>query len=200
MSTEQRSLTGLRVKAEADGGLVYGVARVRYNDGHIHAGNYEVERRDGTSFLAPFDACTVGDNWDDTPENGRFVGAEIFRPAFLDSTRRKFLHSDHGVVVPGSMKQFRELADKVKPGWAVSWYSHGANEFRGDVRVASVEPWGLRISGPKGAPETCRWPDAGDEFDVIGGIRLDYIRVPPRRTGKSPSRSLSLAFHYPRPY
>lgn len=200
-----RDLTGLRVAVETGDGLAYGVARVRYHDGHTHAGRYEIERADGTSFLAPLDACRPGPDWKDTPESGRFTGAEFFVPAFLDDTRRRFLSAGSGVAVPGDLGAARELIDRIEPGWEVDWYNHGANEFRGRVTVESVDARRMRVKAPKGAPSGCTWPTAGVEFGPqyarefeVAGNALHFVSVPARRTGKHPRRSLSLTFHPPR--
>ncbi len=203
-----RNLTGLRVLIHADGGLIYGVARVKYNRGHQHAGNYEIETRDGTSLLAPYDECAPGENWDVTPEEGRFAGSEFFLPSFIDDTRRAFLTADHGVMIPGNMQRLGELADKVRPGWQVQYYSHGCNEFRGSFTVGDplAKRNGFALVKPKGAnkapaPLAFTWPTDGietgpqyaHEFDVTGDS-LHIVRIPAARTGKHPSRSLSLTF------
>lgn len=200
-----RDLTGLRVTFDTGDGTAYGVARVRYHEGHAHAGRYEIERADGTSFLASLDTCRPGPNWEDTPEEGRFTGAEFFTPAFLDGTRRRFLSASPGVAVPGDMGALRELVEQVEPGWEVDWYSHGANEFRGRVTVESVDARGMRVKAPEGAPSGFTWPTAGVEFGPqyawefqVDGSALHIVSVPAKRTGKSPSRSLSLTFREPR--
>lgn len=193
-------LTGLRVVAATPDGPASGVARVRYDHGHQHAGHYEVERADGTSFLAPVDTCTPGPNWDETPEEGRFTGAEFFLPAFLDGTRRRFLSAGPGVVVPGDMEQLRELADRIEPGWTVRWVSHNANEFRGTVEIDAVDDKGFSITGPKDGPRRYDWPKVveygpqfAQEFDA-GGDKLVIVRVHRRRTGKAASVSRELTF------
>jgi hypothetical protein len=187
-------LTGLRVKVGLANRPVYGVARVRYNEGHTHAGKYEIETADGTSFLAPFDSCRTGDNWDVTPEEGRFTGAEIFRPNFLDGTGKEFLSRSPGVIVPGSMARMWKLLDPVRKGWTVEWFGRGANEFRGTLTVAEREEAAFRLAGKY--PFHYVWPQVGEEFEVDGNT-LHEVRVPPKRTGKHPSRSLSLTFHRP---
>ena len=199
MITEERPLTGLRVLVQKGGGLIYGVARVRYSDGHTHAGHYEIETADGASLLAPFDSCTVAANWDITPKEGRFTGSEIFWPAFLDGTRRAYLSTSPGVVVPGDMDRLRKLIERVKPGDSVNWVSHGCNEFQGAVTVASVDAKGFSLASLPKAPQSCDWPTEEDEFEVEGNT-LHFVRVPSRRTGKHPSRSLSLTFRRPRQY
>lgn len=191
MSTE---LTGLRVKVGLSRRPTYGVARVRYNEGHTHAGKYEIEQADGTSFLAAFDLCVPGDHWGVTPEEGRFTGSEIFRPKFLDGTGREFLSRSPGVVVPGSMAQMWKLLDPVRKGWTVDWFSHGANEFRGTLTVTEREEAAFRLTGKLSFHYV--WPQVGEEFEVTGNA-LHEVRVPPKRTGKHPSRSLSLTFHRP---
>ncbi len=187
------SLTGLRVKVGLANRPVYGVARVRYNEGHTHAGKYEIETAGSDSFLAPFDACRPGDNWDVTPEEGRFTGAEIFRPKFLDDTGRKFLSRSPGVIVPGNMAQMWKLFDPVRKGWTVDWYSHGANEFRGTLTVIDRGESEFTVESGK-TRFRYSWPGVGEEFEVDGNT-LHEVRVPPKRTGKHPSRSLSLTIH-----
>lgn len=193
-------LTGLRVTVETEGGTVYGVARVRYTDWHTHVGHYEIERADGTSFLAPFAACEAAPNWDLTPAEGQFTGAEIFRPAFLDDTRHRFLSYGCGVLIPGDMDRLRGLVGSVRPGDAVKWESHGCNEFVGSFAIDTMEPGRVRVRDPKPrpgvrapAPGGFSWPVEGDDFDV-NGDRLDFVRVPPKRTGKHRGKSLSLTF------
>lgn len=186
------ALTGLRVKVGLKTRPMYGVARVRYNEGHLHAGKYEIETADGASFLAAFDLCTPGDNWDVTPEEGRFTGSEIFRPNFLDGTGKKFLSRGPGVVVAGSMAELWKLLDPVRKGWTVDWFSHGANEFRGTLLVTEREEAAFRLAGARAFHYT--WPQVGEEFEIIGNT-LHEVQVPPKRTGKSASRSLSLTFY-----
>ncbi|MCP9209564.1 hypothetical protein [Streptomyces cucumeris] len=191
-----RSLTGLRVMVQREGGLIYGVARVRYNEGHTYAGNYEIETADGASLLAPFGDCMPGKNWDVTPREERFTGAEIFYPCFLDGSGRDFLARSPGVVVPGDMTQMRKLFDPVRKGWTVGWYSHGANEFRGTLTVVERRETAFVVTDGKNT-RTYEWPTAREEFEVCGST-LHEVRVPPRRTGKHPSRSLSITVHRPR--
>lgn len=186
-------LTGLRVLVGKGGGLVYGVARVRYNEGHEHAGKYEIETAEGDSFLAGFGQCVPGKNWDVTPEEGRFTGAEIFRPKFLGMTGREFITRSPGVIVPGSMAQMWRLFDPVRKGWTVDWYSHGANEFRGTLTVTDRNESEFTVESGK-TRFRYTWPQVGEEFEVIGNT-LHEVRVPPKRTGKHPSRSLSLTIH-----
>lgn len=186
-------VTGLRVTVDADGGTVYGVARVKYNAGHTNAGHYEVERADGPPLLVPAAECRTAPDWDETPEEGRFTGVELYRPHFLDDTGREYLSTGSGVIVPGDMKRLRRLTEWVEPDDLVRWVSHGSNEFRGDVEVSSVDAHGFGVRGPANAPQFCRWPVEGDEFEV-DGLALHFVRVPPKRTGKSAQRSLSLTF------
>lgn len=202
-----RNLTGLRVLVQKGGGLVYGVARVRYNEGHVHAETYEIETADGTSFLARWDDCVPAANWDVTPEEGRFTGAQFFRPNFLDGATTQDSHlfrRDHGVVLPGDLAMLRKLAATVEPGWSVGWYSHGCNEFRGDLVVGSVdgERVYLRGTGKGYHPSIFTWPTTeeaeigpqfGSEFIVEPG-KLRIVRVYPARSGKGPADSLTLTF------
>lgn len=194
-----------RIVAETDDGPVYGVARLRYDEGHAHAGQYEVERADGTSFLSPGEALRPGPNWDVTPEEGRFVGAEFFRPAFLDETRRRFLKTGPGVLVPGDMEALRALAERIEPGWQVHWFNSCPNTFRGLVTVGSVTGGSLVLEKPREPSWGFSWPTSGiemgaqygHEFEVQGNtfLRLD---VGPRRYGKAVSIGLSLKFEPPR--
>lgn len=200
------NLTGLRVVADMDGETIYGVARVRYLSGHLNAGTYELERDGQPPILAPWDDCLPGPDWKDTPEERRFAGEEFYRPAFLDGTRRTYLSTGCGVIIPGDMDRLRNLIAKVTPGDNVNWYSYGANEFRGDLTVDSVDERGVTLSGPANAPKSYRWPDAEEfgpqyahEFEITGTV-LHVVRVPPKRTGKHQYRSLSLTFRRPAVY
>lgn len=206
-------LTGLRVLVETDGDPVYGVARVRYNEGHSHAGMYEVERADGTSFLALWGECGPGPSlpsnfkWDAIPEDVRFCGSQFFEPSFLDGTGRRFLTASPGVVVPGDMEALRALVSRVEPGFEVDWMGHGSNTFRGLVTVSTVDDKGVGVKAPAGAPTYCTWPAAGIEMGPqygnefwVEGDTLHFVHVPPRRTGKMPSPALSLTFKRPRAF
>lgn len=183
-------------------GEKFGVSRVWYKAGHTHAGKCEVELIDGTSVLIPVEDVQVAPNWDETPEEGRFMGSEFFRPAFLDGTRRAYLSTGHGVIVPGDMDRLRTLIEQVQPGDRVKWYSHGSNEFRGDLKVESVNPKGFKVKAPvQNAPREFDWPTVGSEITAqygyefeVNGNALHIVRVPPARTGKAHSRSLTLAF------
>jgi hypothetical protein len=189
-----RSLTGLRVLVEREGGLVYGVARVRYLHGHRYAETYEIETAEGDSFLAAWNECTPAANWDVTPREGRFTGAQIFTPRFLDGTGREFLERGHGVLIPGSMKDLWTLLDPVRKGWTVEWFSHGANEFRGTLTVSEREESAFRLTGKVAFHYS--WPTVGEEFEIQGNA-LHEVRVPHARLGKGLSRSLSLTFKRP---
>lgn len=186
--------TGYRVRVATEGGERYGLARVRYANGHQNAGQYEVEFTDGPPLLVPFADVDRGPNADRIPRGVTFPEGELYRPRFLDGTRRAYLSTGPGVIVPGDMDQLRTMIERVQPGDRVEWRSHGSNEFWGIVTVASVDDKGIRVDGPKGAPPRCGWPVEGDEFEVNGRNALHFIRVPPARTGKARSRSLSLTF------
>jgi hypothetical protein len=174
-------------------GPEFGVGRVWYQEGHRQAGHVEVERRDGSPALVPVESCQVGANWDDTPKGGRFTGSELYRPAFLDDTGKRFLRRDHSVIIPGDMKRARALLERVRPGWTVDWFSHGCNEFRGVLTVTEAHDGHFSLTGGKNAPTRYTWPEEHEEFDIEGD-RLTEIRVHEARTGKPPSRSLTLKF------
>lgn len=197
-----RDLLGLRVLVRKDGGLVYGVARVRYNEGHTYAGNYEIETADGTSFLAPLDTCTVGANWDVTPEEGRFTGAQFFRPQFLAGVTTQDGHlfsRSHGVVVPSDLPRLRKLAAIIEKGQTINWYSHGSNEFRGDLKVTSVNSGGITLKSGK-TTRVCTWPTTGEakigpqyatEF-LVENNRIRFLLVSPKRYGTGVTDSVTL--------
>lgn len=210
------SLLGSRVLVKKGGGLVYGVARVRYNEGHAYGGSYEIETADGNPFLAVAGECTLGANWDVTPEEGRFTGEEFYRPVFLDGATvqdsRLFARSG-GVTVPSDPARVRELAARVKPGRTVYWDNTGSNEFRGELVVAGAAGARIGLENPKGKkgghPTGFTWPveagpDIGPQYaheflvDTTGGPaakdRLTFIRVSPKRYGKGPAASLILTF------
>lgn len=198
------NVTGLRVKFWHDNGWGWGVARVRYGQGHTNAGRYEVERNGKDPVLVPWLDCEPAPNWDDTPEEHRFTGSEFYLPTFADRTRRAFLTTDSGVIIPGDMDRLRVLMAKIKPGWRVRWTGQEANTFRGDVTVESVTDSMIHVKGGRGAPNACRLPIAGHgitaqygrEFDVTDS-GLHFVLVPPRRTGKARRRSVSLEFSAP---
>lgn len=185
------NLTGLRVIVQTGGETFYGVARVRYMEGHRNAGTYEVERKEQPPVLVPWESCLPGPNWDDTPEEGRFLGSQFYRPQFLDGTRRAYLSGSPGVIVPGDMDRLRQWIDVAKPGYRVRWESHGCNEFVGTLAIEATDDRGLRLTGPPDAPKHCTWPAEGDEFEVNGNA-LHFWRTPPKRTGKHPGRIRSL--------
>jgi hypothetical protein len=200
------NLTGLRIVVDTDAETVYGVARVRYLDGHQWAGTYEIERADGTSFLAPWEDCTPGPNWDVTPEEGRFTGAEFFRPNFLAGcTNRDFrlFGRSHGTVLPSDMATVRELAATVETGQSVNWFGHGANEFRDDLVITRKDDTGISMTDRKGrVTKRCDWPVTGEpeigpqyahEF-LVDGNKLRFLRVSPKRYGKGVDDSLTLTF------
>lgn len=199
-------MTGLRVKFWHGNGWDFGVARVKYNQGHRNAGRYEVERDGKDPVLVHYQDCETAPNWDDTPPEHRFTGAEFYLPSFIDNTRRAFLSASCGVMIPGDMDRMRELADKVRPNWRIQWFGRGANEFRGELIVGAPlsNGNGFRLHGGKGAPLSFTWPTGGittgpqyaHEFEVTG-TGLHIVRVPPKRTGKSASRSLSMEFSRP---
>ena len=175
-------------------GPEFGVGRVWYQEGHRQAGHVEVERKDGPPVLVPVENCQVGAHWDDTPEEGRFTGAgDFYRPAFLDGTGKRFLRRDYSVIIPGDMGQACALLERVRPGWTVDWFSHGCNEFRGVLTVAEVHDGHFVLTGGKNAPTRYTWPEEGEEFDIEGD-QLTKIQVHEARTGKPPSRSLTLKF------
>lgn len=181
----------------------FGVTRVWYKDGHTHAGDCEVELIDGTSVLMPVEDVQVAPNWDVTPEEGRFTGVEFFQPSFLDGTRRAYLSTAGHVIVPGDMGQLRALADRVRVGGSVKWYSHGSNEFRGDLKVESVDAEGVRFAGGKNTPRGFDWPTEGSEITAqfgyefeVDGNALHIVRVPAQRYGGSRERSLTLTFKH----
>lgn len=200
-------LLGLRVVAKAEVGEDWGVARVRYSIPHQHGMKYEIERSDGSAFLADYADCRPAPNWNETPEEHQFIGSEWYKPKFLAGATRqhRIFGTDHGVVVPSDMDALRALVARIEPGFRVQWYSHGCNEFRGGVTVESVDSKGLRVKSPTGAPTSCVWPTAPIEFGPqyayefqVEGDAFHSVRVPPRRTGKGPSRALSLTFSPPR--
>ncbi len=105
--------------------------------------------------------------------------------------------------MPSNLDLVQELAASVEPGWAVGWYSHGCNEFRGDLVVESVHDGGIKFAGGKGYnPGGFSWPITGEaeigpqfgsEFIVEPG-KLRIVRVYPARSGKGPADSLTLTF------
>lgn len=101
---EERNLTGLRVWVFTSCACCptsYGIARVRYGDGHRHAGRYEVEFIDCPPSLVPFDDVFPAPNADKIPLGVGFPETENYEPRFLDGTRRAFLSTGPGVIVPG---------------------------------------------------------------------------------------------------
>mgnify|MGYP001608701485 FL=1 len=183
----------------------FGVSRVWYKEGHPHAGNCEAELIDGTSVLVPIEDVQVAPNWDVTPEEGRFTGSEFFRPKFLAgaTTQDRFRLFSHGngVLIPGDLSLVRELAGTVEPGWTVKWYSHGCNEFRGDLTIVSADDKGVELKGEKGYyPKRFLWPTTGEpdigpqiatEFSVGPG-KLHFFHV--YRSSGGPSKALTLTF------
>jgi hypothetical protein len=204
-------LLGVRVIAETDDGSVHGVTRVRYDDGHVNSGMYEIEQANGTSFLASGSTLQPGPNlpsnmkWDTLPEDVRFCGAEFFRPAFLDGTGRQFLAASPGVLVPSDMEALRVFVSRIEPGFEVSWWGHDCNTFRGVATVESVDDKGVRMRAPEGCPPYCAWPTAGVEVGPqygyefqVQGDALHFMHVPPKRYGETPRPALSLTFKRPR--
>lgn len=184
----------------------FGVARIWYDLGHAYEGNCEAELIDGTSVLVPIKDVQVAPNWDETPEEGRFTGSEFFRPRFLEglmSHDRLFFQRSHGVVLPSDLEAVRKLVATVEPGQTVQWYSHGSNEFRGDVTVDSVDDKGMTLKGgSKSQPTGLMWPTSSEpeigpqyaEEFIVEGRKLRFFRVSPKRYGQGPSESLTLMF------
>jgi len=200
-------LNGLRIIVKRGPATVYGVARVRYNEGHPNAGQYEIERADGTSFLAPFADCRVALDWNLTPLHGRFTGVEFFQPKFLAGCTVQDGHlftRSHGVTVPSDLTMLRDLVSGIEPGQSVDWYSHGCNEFRGRLVIDSVTPTGMTMKGGKGAhPTKCTWPVTGEpdigpqyahEF-LVEDSRIRFLRVSPKRYGTGVADSVTITFN-----
>lgn len=199
-------LLGLRVVARTEDGEDWGVARVRYNIPHQHCRKYEIERPDGSAFLAEYSDCRPAPNWDDTPEQYRVGGSEFYRPKFLAGAtvqNHTLFGRDHGVVVPSDLAALRRQVAGLEPGQKIGFYSHGCNEFRGELVIGSVTDAGITMRGGKGAhPTRCTWPTSGEpemgpqsarEFLVEPG-KIRFLRVPPRRTGKGVSDSVTITF------
>lgn len=199
----ERKLTGLRVQFPSHGATGYGVARVRYETGHMHAGHYEVQRADGTALLVPWANCEPAPNWDVAPMESQFAGTELYIPQYRDTTGRQFMSTGSGVLVPGDGARLKTLVGSVREGDTVGWYSHGCNEFRGELTVARVDADGMAVTGHPKAPVYAAWPDRREEFEITdgllrsGGTTLRIYRVPERRTGKHRESALDLTFRFP---
>lgn len=198
-------------------GPEFGVSRVWYLDGHANAGHVEVERKDEPPVLVPVEKIQVAPNWDVTPEEGRFTGAEFYRPQFLAGSTlqdwRLFMRG-HGVTVPSDLARLRELTATIEEGDVIDWISHGCNEFRGELIVAGVTETAIGLKSPKSGkagkgvhPTGYRWPTTGEpeigpqyayEFmvDTTGGAmpknRIRFVHVGPKRYGTGPDDSLTL--------
>lgn len=99
-------LLGLRVVARTESGEDWGVARVRYSIPHQNCRKYEIERPDGSAFLAEYNDCRPAPNWDDTPEKYQFIGSQFYRPQFLAGATaqdQSLFGRSHGVVIPSSL-------------------------------------------------------------------------------------------------
>lgn len=199
----ERKLTGLRVQFPAHGATGYGVARVRYETGHKHGGHYEVERPDGTALLVSWADAAPAPDWDASPKESQFGGSELYVPEFRDGPGRAFMSTGSGVLVPGDLSALNFLTGRIREGDTVNWYSHGCNEFRGDLTVCGINADRLTVTGDRKAPGGLTWPGRETEFEVTdgllrsGGTTLRFYRVPERRTGKHRESALDLTFRFP---
>lgn len=169
MSTVKRPLTGLRVRVHVKGETVYGLARVRYRDGHEHAGHYEVERVSAPPILVPFGDAEPGPNADQIPPGVEFPDRRVaYRPLFAEPGVKETAARVSGanVIFPGNMEKLRELIALVRSGWTVHWTSREANEYRGQLRVAEVSASEVRMNPTKGSPSRYTWPLEGDDFTI----------------------------------
>ncbi|MFE7120767.1 hypothetical protein ACFU99_35585 [Streptomyces sp. NPDC057654] len=181
------------------GKTVYGLARVRYGDGHKHAGHYEVERVSAPPILVPFGDAEPGPNADQIPPGVELpnLGA-AYHPLFAEPGVQEACDGVSGanVIFPGSMRKLRELITLVQSGWAVHWISHEANEFRGQLDVAEVSASGVRMNHAQGAPSRYAWPLEGDDFTIQGTAITEY-KADHAYTGGRAS-TLTLRFEAPR--
>ncbi|MFE0472622.1 hypothetical protein ACFW2V_13505 [Streptomyces sp. NPDC058947] len=162
-------LTGLRVRVTMKGETVYGLARVRFGEGHRYAGHYEVQRVGAASILAPFESVEPGPNADRIPPGVEFPDRrEPYRPAFAEpgvkQTRAEI--SGANVIFPGDYALLRDLINEVKPGWSADWFSHGCNEFRGTRKIVGNDGKRIEFTPMKGVFSDSGWPEEGDDFTI----------------------------------
>lgn len=206
-----------RVVFDGIHGPAFGVARIWYREGHPNAGHVEVELRDGPPVLVPVENFRFAPNWDVTPEEGRFTGAEFYQPQFMAGATLQDSHlfsRGHGVTVPSDLARLRELTATIEPGDVIGWLSHGCNEFVGDLVVTEVSESKIWLKNPKSGkagkgthPTGCTWPTTGEpeigpqyayEFMVSRsrGVapkdQIEFIHVGPKRYGTGPGGSLTL--------
>lgn len=193
MSTENRPLTGRRVRVHVKGETVYGLARVRYGDGHKHAGHYEVERVSAPPILVPFGNAEPGPKRDQIPPGVEFPDRRVaYRPLFAEPGIKETSARVSGVnvIFPGNMERLRELIALVQSGWIVHWTSHEANEFRGQLTVAEVSESEVRMNPAKGAPSRYAWPLEGDDFSIEGTAITTYKADHPYTGGRASTLTL----------
>lgn len=180
MITENRPLTGLRVQRVTKDGTVYGLARVRFGEGHRYAGHYEVQRVGAAAMLVPFGELKPGPNANQIPPGVEFPDLdEAYRPVFAEpgvmQTRADV--TGKNVIFPGDYALLRDLINEVGPGWRLKWTSHETNEYCGDHVVTGTTKGGVRFSGTKYGPKGYTWPAEGDDFILArqGGGRAVLV-------------------------
>ncbi|MFF8902520.1 hypothetical protein ACF082_34180 [Streptomyces lydicus] len=181
------------------GETVYGLARVRYSEGHKHAGHYEVERVSAPPVLVPFGDAEPGPNADQIPPGVEFPDRRVvYRPLFAEPGVKETSARVSGanVIFPGNMERLWELVALVQSGWTVHWTSHEDNEFRGQLSVAEVSGSEVRMNPTKGAPSRYTWPLEGDDF-TIEGTAITKYKADHAYTGGRAS-TLTLRFEAPR--
>jgi hypothetical protein len=206
---ERRPLTGLRVRVTVKSETVYGLARVRFGEGHRYAGHYEVQRVGAAAILAPFESVEPGPNADQVPPGVEFPDSrEPYRPAFAEpgvkQTGAKV--SGANVVFPGDYALLRDLINKVESGWSADWFSHGCNEFRGVRRVTGNGEGRIEFAPAQHQgwtlPSGYNWPKEGDDFTVWkvrGRTELAEYHADSAYDGGR-GRRLTLTFEPPRAY
>jgi hypothetical protein len=198
-------LTGLRVEVLMKGVTVYGLARVRFGEGHRYAGHYEVQRVGAAAILAPFGSVEPGPNADRIPPGVEFPDSrEPYRPVFAEpgvkQTRVKI--SGANVIFPGDYALLRDLINEVEPGWSADWFSHGCNEFRGTRQITGNDGKRIEFAPVKGVFSGSAWPEEGDDFTIHRtrkGVELATYDPDNAYCGGRAQR-VTITFKAPRPY